>query len=327
MELDSGLATAYAAILAMAVTPIYIGSQLSKNQKGVESMSTEDAWKFPFVGSGVLFGLYILFKVFSKDYINMLLTGYFLLFGILAVGGTIKPLFLPLFSKPLTQVKKTIKVPFKSDPFELEFDAADVVSMIVATAIGVWYALTKHWISNNILGLSFSIQGIAFLSLGSYKVGCILLGGLFFYDIFWVFGTDVMVTVAKSFDAPIKLLFPKDLFAAELQYSMLGLGDIVIPGIFIALLLRYDIKRSQGKSLSYLYFHVCYLAYIAGLVTTVVVMHVFKHAQPALLYLVPACLGSSFLLALARGELTQLFAYADESAKKPETTADQKKDK
>ena len=57
-----------------------------------------------------------------------------------------------------------------------------------------------------------------------------LKGGLFFYDIFWVFGTDVMVTVAKSFDAPIKLLFPKDLFAAELQYSMLGLGDIVIPG-------------------------------------------------------------------------------------------------
>lgn len=32
------------------------------------------------------------------------------------------------------------------------------------------------------------------LSLGSYTIGCILLGGLFFYDIFWVFGTDVMVT-------------------------------------------------------------------------------------------------------------------------------------
>jgi minor histocompatibility antigen H13 len=39
-----------------------------------------------------------------------------------------------------------------------------------------------------------------------------------------------MVTVAKAFNAPVKLLFPKDLFAAELQFSMLGLGDIVIPG-------------------------------------------------------------------------------------------------
>ena len=27
----------------------------------------------------------------------------------------------------------------------------------------------------------------------------------FFYDIFFVFGTDVMITVAKSIDAPIKL--------------------------------------------------------------------------------------------------------------------------
>lgn len=50
------------------------------------------------------------------------------------------------------------------------------------------------------------------------------------YDIFWVFGTDVMVTVAKSFDAPVKLLWPKALFAEQLHFSMLGLGDIVIPG-------------------------------------------------------------------------------------------------
>jgi minor histocompatibility antigen H13 len=39
-----------------------------------------------------------------------------------------------------------------------------------------------------------------------------------------------MVTVAKSFDAPVKLLFPKEIFAQELHFSMLGLGDIVIPG-------------------------------------------------------------------------------------------------
>ena len=33
--------------------------------------------------------------------------------------------------------------------------------------------------------------------------GAVLLSGLFFYDIFWVFGSPVMVTVAKSLDAPI----------------------------------------------------------------------------------------------------------------------------
>jgi len=98
---------------------------------------------------------------------------------------------------------------------------------------------------------------------------------------------------------------------------MLGLGDIVIPGIFIALLLRFDIKRSANKRvLSKLYFLTCYLFYILGLVTTVAVMHFFQAAQPALLYLVPACLGSSFLLAILRGEVGELLAYNEEAEHK-----------
>ena len=54
-------------------------------------------------------------------------------------------------------------------------------------------------------------------------------------------GTDVMVTVAKSFDAPIKVVWPKDIMALVnagllntpegTKFSLLGLGDIVLPGI------------------------------------------------------------------------------------------------
>ena len=42
------------------------------------------------------------------------------------------------------------------------------------------------------------------------------------------------------------------------------------------------------------------------------VMIHFKAAQPALLYLVPACLGSSLTTALVRGEMKALFAYSEE---------------
>lgn len=66
---------------------------------------------------------------------------------------------------------------------------------------------------------------------------------LFFYDIFFVFGTDVMLTVAKSIDAPIKLLFPKNWATTPPEFSLLGLGDIVLPGVFIGLCLRYDILK------------------------------------------------------------------------------------
>ena len=69
--------------------------------------------------------------------------------------------------------------------------------------------MKKHWIANNLLGMAFAINGVELLHLNNVITGCILLGGLFFYDIFWVFGTDVMVTVAKSFEAPIKLVFPQ----------------------------------------------------------------------------------------------------------------------
>lgn len=52
-----------------------------------------------------------------------------------------------------------------------------------------------------------------------------------------------MLTVAKSFDVPIKLLFPYDWSGETPKFSMLGLGDIVIPGIFVALCLKYDIDK------------------------------------------------------------------------------------
>ena len=73
------------------------------------------------------------------------------------------------------------------------------------------------------------IKFIKGLCLPNLKVGFILLWGLFFYDVFCVYGTDVMVTVAKNINAPIKILFPIDLLSVPPKLSLLGLGDIVIP--------------------------------------------------------------------------------------------------
>jgi len=291
-------------------------------------MTSEDALKFPLIGSCVLGGLYLLFRYLDKDYVNMLLTSYFLFFGVIAMQASFRPVFEPFFTLPLPSWKRELRFPFVKEPLKLDLDKVDFCALFVAIAVATWYAFTKHWIANNILGLCFSVQGVAFISLGNYKTGCILLGGLFVYDVWWVFGTDVMVTVAKSFDAPIKLLFPKDMFAAKLEFSMLGLGDIVIPGIFIALLLRFDqaqwrARHSAPQSDQRFpkpYFYTCYLGYFLGLVATIVVMHLFKSAQPALLYLVPACISSSSVLALMRGEFYSLLNYVDhkDAAKKHE---------
>lgn len=52
-----------------------------------------------------------------------------------------------------------------------------------------------------------------------------------------------MLTVAKSIDGPIKLIFPYDYSETPAKSSMIGLGDIVIPGLFISLCLKFDIDK------------------------------------------------------------------------------------
>jgi minor histocompatibility antigen H13 len=99
-----------------------------------------------------------------------------------------------------------------------------------------------------------------------------------------------MVKVATSLDIPIKLLWPKSMmFSSTRGFTMLGLGDIVIPGTFIALALRFDyhhfINASPKRPFAKPYFSAALSAYVAGLITTMTIMHTFGAAQPALLYL------------------------------------------
>lgn len=192
-----------------------------------------------------------------------------------------------------------------------KFTHSDILAFLLASAFGVWYLITKHWVANNAFGLAFALNGIELLPVNSNRIGCILLCGLFFYDVFWVFGTDVMVSVAKKFDAPIKILFPQDFLISGFwgrHFAMLGLGDIVIPGIYIAFLLRFDHSLKRNKNT---YFWSCFLAYIFGLALTIAVMSYFKHAQPALLYLVPCCILIPLTVAIFKGDFKALMNYRD----------------
>jgi len=337
-----GMMVAYGSLVVMALFPIFVGSYRSieaqqkqkenseKTGEKPETMRPQDAMMFPLIASCALFGLYILFHIFGKEYINMLLSSYFFVLGIFALAHMVSPLILKLIPSAVPMVPFHLKFT-QGEGEDLEiimdynFNTHDLVCLAMCSGVGVWYILKKHWVANNLLGLAFAVNGVELLHLSNVVTGCILLGGLFFYDIFWVFGTDVMVTVAKSFEAPIKLVFPQDLLENGLgatNFAMLGLGDIVIPGIFIALLLRYDISLKRSSNF---YFYATFFAYIAGLLTTILVMHVYKHAQPALLYLVPACLGVPLFLGLVRGDIKSMFSYSDHPEE--EQTEDSKKDK
>jgi len=99
----------------------------------------------------------------------------------------------------------------------------------------------------------------------------------------------------------------------------------------VAILLRFDAVRAtiNPKGAEYLsfpkpFFYGNIIAYAFGLFVTVFVMYYFQAAQPALLYLVPACLGASLIVSYSLGAFNELCAY-DEDTKKVETNSESKK--
>ena len=265
-----------------------------------------------------------------------------------------------------------------------------LTSLLAATSIVYIHAfVAKPWYLTNFLGFSFCYGALQFITPTTGWTGTLVLAALFFYDIYFVFFTPMMVTVATKLDVPIKLLFPKsgscvlpvgaaegsiemkqylDCVAETETMAMLGLGDIVVPGMLIAFALRFDLYlhylKMQGKSKGkkeapkpeYLpatggwgerlwtsaklqsdklraktfkktYFYATVIGYIAGMVATVVVMQVAKHAQPALLYLVPGVVGVFWGTALVKGQLTTLWNYTEAPAEDKENKKDKKDQK
>lgn len=64
------------------------------------------------------------------------------------------------------------------------------------------------------------------------------------------------------------------------------------------------------------YFHFCLLAYSIALLTAILAMLTFDVAQPALLYLSPACSLTPIGVGYFRGELKELFGYTTERNQK-----------
>lgn len=171
-----------------------------------------------------------------------------------------------------------------------------MISTAICSIPVVLFYVTKHWVLNNIYGILFSVMALKSIHISSFKVGFFLLWALFIYDIFWVYGTDVMVTVAKNLDIPIKLMFPFINEEGIEKFSMVGLGDIVIPGIFVSLCLKFDVDKffkhstpSAVASITVPYFSLSFAGYALGIVETFLAMWLSGHAQPALLFLVPMC--------------------------------------
>ncbi|KAG9129010.1 hypothetical protein Leryth_021704 [Lithospermum erythrorhizon] len=169
-------------------------------------------------------------------------------------------------------------------------------------------------------GIALIITVIQIVHIPNLEVGTVLLSCAFLYDIFWVFLSkklfheSVMIVVARGDRSgedgiPMLLKIPR-LFDPWGGYSIIGFGDIILPGLLVAFALRYDwlAKRTLRAG----YFLWAMIAYGLGLFITYVALNLMDgHGQPALLYIVPFTLGTFLALGKKRGDLKILWTRGE----------------
>lgn len=295
------------------------GSRVKSMGEDDETLSMSDALKFPIMASGALLTLYVLFKNINNDLLTLIFKINFAFMGVSVIGSFLRERVSLIF--PTLEDKQLLKkkVNIAGSDVDIDITTHNLISYSIGAVIASLYVITNNWFLSNLLGISFTVAGIMLLRISKFSVVLILLWILFFYDIFWVFGSDVMVTVAKKFDVPIKLLFP----LANGKKSLLGLGDMVIPGLLTALALKFDVdmgleeynkqaKKEEEPQLRTFVFDCTLIGYGAGMIATFVGMSLMGKAQPALLYLVPTCSIGLIVGLIGQGRVMKAIKYESE---------------
>ncbi|XP_054472631.1 signal peptide peptidase-like 2A isoform X3 [Anoplopoma fimbria] len=207
------------------------------------------------------------------------------------------------------------------------FSVRSLILAAVCISIAVVWGVYRNedrwiWILQDLLGIAFCLNFMKTISLSNFKICVILLSLLLVYDVFFVFitpfftknGVSIMVQVALGPDAsgeklPVVMRVPRFTAWAQnlcgMQFSILGYGDIIVPGLLVAYCSRFDVWINSRKKI---YFVCCCIAYLLGMIVTFAVMLLSGMGQPALLYLVPFTLITSAVVAGCRGEMRQFWA-------------------
>lgn len=233
------------------------GSSSSHGGGGMEilEITMKGAVGFVVVSSAMLLLLYFFL---SKVFFYVILVG-FACAGAQALGV----MLLPVLCKALPRLaSRSVSLPWGWG----EVGVLELLLTPVALATAVVWAVFRNagwsWVLQDILGIAIMLLVLRTLRLPNLRVACVLLPLCFFYDIFWVFlqpmltggGTSVMVEVAGGGDSheflPMLLRVPRLSGPPIIRgsYSLLGFGDVILPGLLVALMRRIDISMAAAHS-------------------------------------------------------------------------------
>jgi minor histocompatibility antigen H13 len=238
----------------------------------------------------------VYFALINKlDFVGLLLQAYFSFLGVLILKKYLYPYAqsnqaLSSFDYKLNLLENSRFAFMRMSLLELGVTLLCVYFVYV-------YLQTKYWVANNVIALAFTIHSIEHWLVGNFRYILLIFFGLIAYDVYFVFASEVMMTVATGIDLPIKLLMP----AGGGQLAILGLGDIVIPGLLSSMCIRCDLinafklgrekaikdgvkddeERVQtyiAKEMTCYYFYQSLAAYFVGMVATYGALSYLKQA-------------------------------------------------
>ncbi|KAK3769165.1 hypothetical protein RRG08_014028 [Elysia crispata] len=297
------------------------------------SIDTEESEEegLPFTVCGVLIWFAficttILLLYFFYDYMVYVFIALFCIVGAHSLYRCLLPLWTRIM--PINY-----DIPLNRLPcFKSKANLGSLILLMPCLTLGIFWAVERHasyaWVLQDILGACFCVYLIQNLRLPSLKIISILLVMLLLYDVFFVFitplltsdGESVMVSVAtggkggSKESLPMVFLIPlfgdSPLYMCrERSYSLLGFGDVIIPGLLVAYNAVCDVRLRRGgiHNGRTLYFIVAVAGYLIGMVLCMVSLMLMESGQPALLYLVPCTLIPTVAMALCRKELGLLY--------------------
>ncbi|KAJ4951977.1 hypothetical protein NE237_028809 [Protea cynaroides] len=335
--------TAVAVTFGSAFRALNYGKEMERNRDMSEASITLDSSQALMIPVMSSCSLLLMFYLFSS--VSQLLTAF-------TAVASASSLFFCLFPYvTYLKVQFGLVDPFVSRCCSKPFTRCQGILVLVCTGIVVAWLVSGHWVLNNMLGISICIAFVSHVRLPNIKICALLLVCLFVYDIFWVFfserlfGENVMVSVAtqqasnpvhtvanslslpglqliaKKLELPVKIVFPRNLLGGMIpganatDFMMLGLGDMAIPAMLIALVLCFDHQKSRdpagildiSSSKGHKYIWYALPGYAIGLVAALAAGILTHSPQPALLYLVPSTLGPVIYLSWLRKEFTELW--------------------
>jgi len=224
---------------------------------------------------------------------------------------------------------KSCKLPLFGD-ISVKSVLLTLYSFILPVIWVIFRQSSSIWILQDLLGSILILGILRTVHLPNLKIATILLSVFFLYDIFFVFitplftkdGKSIMVKVATGGDdhqevLPLTIMLPHfiDVYkgiCGPPGFSMLGYGDVIMPGFVISLCLAFD--NFFGSKI---YFYASIFGYTIGLIMTYTALLLMESAQPALLYLVPCVLCSILTTGWRRGELKTLWTGKSAVIKTP----------